>query len=137
MLEVVVVIRADLPEDNHGTNVVVSVKCPRATDVATPDPPSAGTTADYDAAKRALVWTVHKFAGGKEHTFRARIRLSTRCTAQTRRQVGPVSLTFEIPMYNVSNLQVKYLRIADCPKNYNPYRWVRYVTSASSYVCRC
>ena len=40
-------------------------------------------------------------------------------------------------MYNVSNLQVKYLRIADCPRNYNPYRWVRYVTSASSYVCRC
>jgi AP-4 complex subunit mu-1 len=48
-----------------------------------------------------------------------------------------VSMTFEIPMYNVSNLQVKYLRIAEASQNYNPYRWVRYVTRSSSYVCRC
>ena len=58
-------------------------------------------------------------------------------TAQTRKEIGPVSMTFEIPMYNVSNLQVKYLRIAEASQNYNPYRWVRYVTRSSSYVCRC
>jgi hypothetical protein len=58
-------------------------------------------------------------------------------TAQTRKEIGPVSLSFEIPMYNVSNLQVKYLRIAEASQNYNPYRWVRYVTRSSSYVCRC
>jgi len=39
-------------------------------------------------------------------------------------------------MFNVSNLQVKYLRIAEQPR-YKPYRWVRYVTRSSSYVCRC
>jgi AP-4 complex subunit mu-1 len=36
-------------------------------------------------------------------------------------------------MYNPSNLQVRYLRIAE---SYNPFRWVRYVTRSSSYVCR-
>ena len=40
-------------------------------------------------------------------------------------------MTFEIPMYNVSNLQVKYLSIAEA--GYNPYRWVRYVTRSSSW----
>jgi len=74
MLEVVVVVRADLPVDNHGANVVISVKCPRTTDVATPDPPGAGATADYDAAKRALIWTVSKFAGGKEYTRRSSVK---------------------------------------------------------------
>ncbi len=47
-----------------------------------------------------------------------------------------MSMSFEIPMYNVSNLQVRYLRISEQQKSYNPYRWVRYVTQASSFVCR-
>jgi hypothetical protein len=32
--------------------------------------------------------------------------------------------------------QVRYLKIADAGKAYNPYRWVRYVTQSSSYVAR-
>ena len=39
-----------------------------------------------------------------------------------RKEVGPVSMSFEIPMYNVSNLQVRYLRISEQHKSYNPYR---------------
>jgi len=39
------------------------------------------------------------------------------------------------PMYNPSGLQVRYLRILE-NKSYNPYRWVRYVTRSSSYICR-
>jgi len=30
---------------------------------------------------------------------------------QSRKEIGPVSLNFEIPMFNVSKLQVKYLKI--------------------------
>lgn len=44
-------------------------------------------------------------------------------------------MQFEIPMYNPSGLVVRYLRIAE-NKSYNPFRWVRYVTRSSSYVCR-
>lgn len=46
------------------------------------------------------------------------------------------SLSFEIPMYNVSNLQVRYLKIAEAHKSYKPQRWVRYITRSNSYVCR-
>ena len=47
------------------------------------------------------------------------------------------SMTFEIPMYNLSSLQIKYLRIEETTKNSNPpHRWVRYITQSSSYVCR-
>lgn len=121
-----------------------------------------------------------------------------------RKEIGPINLTFEIPMYNVSNLQVsflgddflhnswsenwskrvclpfvsmrlyttmyglyhpillyflcrqvRYLRISDQPGSgplasrhnligvgvvgrgsSSPFRWVRYVTQSSSYVCR-
>ena len=139
-IDVVVLVRAEIPETNYGANVVITVPCPRTTAGASCSPPSGGAighSADYDAANRKLVFTVKKFQGGVEHAFRAKITLSAMCTAQARKEVGPVSLTFEIPMYNVSNLQVKYLRIAEQSKAYNPYRWVRYVTRSSSYVCRC
>ncbi len=35
------------------------------------------------------------------------------------------SVSFEIPMYNVSSLTVRYLRIAEKHAAYKPYRWVR------------
>ena len=141
-LEVVVIIRADIPETNYGANVTVTVPVPRSCAGATISPASSngqplqGHTADFDSVEKKLVWHLKKFQGGAEHAFKAKIALSSMCTAQTRKEVGPVSLQFEIPMYNVSNLQVKYLRIAEQHKGYNPYRWVRYVTRSSSYVCR-
>ena len=89
------------------------------------------------------------------------------------KEAGPVSMTFSIPMYNASRLQVnniassilvvysstflrniwksrfsmvigsinlfmqvKYLQIVKKSKTDNPYRWVRYVTQANSYVAR-
>ena len=71
------------------------------------------------------MWIIKKFQGGSEHTLRTRITLSTPAGSTIRKEVGPVSLSFEIPMYNVSNLQVRYLRIAETHKDYKPQRWVR------------
>jgi AP-4 complex subunit mu-1 len=73
-------------------------------------------------------WTIKKFQGGHEHTIVAKITLKNPTATECRKEIGPISMNFEIPMYNVSNLQVKYLKIASTQKNYNPYRWVRYVT---------
>ncbi|GBG73905.1 hypothetical protein CBR_g17619 [Chara braunii] len=56
--------------------------------------------------------------------------------ANLRKEAGPVSMTFNIPMYTASRLQVRYLQIVKQSRTYNPYRWVRYVTHASSYVIR-
>ncbi|CAN0116642.1 unnamed protein product [Discosporangium mesarthrocarpum] len=78
---------------------------------------------------------IKKFQGATEHILKAKITLSTP-NMSSRKEVGPVSMQFEIPMYNVSNLQVRYLKIAEHGKAYNPFRWVRYVTQSSSYVCR-
>lgn len=139
-LEIAILVRADLPETNYGSNVIMTVPCPRNT---------AGTASallsavgvvhsvDYDAQNRRLLFSIKKFQGGSEHTFRSKLTLSSICTAQTLKEIGPVSLTFEIPMYNVTTLQVKYLHIAEHSKAYNPHRWVRYITRSSSYVCRC
>jgi AP-4 complex subunit mu-1 len=51
-------------------------------------------------------------------------------------QIGPINLRFTIPMYSASRITLKYLQILKRDKNYNPYRWVRYVTSSTSYTFR-
>lgn len=137
-LEIIIVVRAEIPATNHGSDLAITIPCPRNTVRASGTTPSlAAHTVDYNSQRRKLIFHIKKFQGGVELTFRAKITLSSACTTQTRKEIGPISLNFEIPMYNLSNLQVKYLRIAGQPGDYNPYRWVRYLTRSSSYVCRC
>jgi len=159
-LELLLRVRADIPEKNHGSHVVIRFPVPKTAVGVIPEvghdgppgggrggpPPApgpggaggggAGGSAEFDAKAREVVWTIKKFPGGTEQTLRTRITLSAPSGPHIRKEVGPVSLSFEIPMYNVSALQVRYLRIAETAKGYKPSRWVRYLTSTSSYVCR-
>lgn len=157
-VELLLKVRADIPEANYGSNVVIRFPVPKTVATVTPElgpgaaPPVArgvaaaamaaalpvgpGQTVEYNAKDKEVVWTIRKFQGGSEHTLRTRITLSTPAGSTIRKEVGPVSLSFEIPMYNVSNLQVRYLRIAETHKDYKPQRWVRYVTSSSSFLFR-
>ena len=137
-VDIVVVIRADIPEGNHGTNVVVRVPLPRCTQAVSFSFPNEipGSQAEFNSTDKKAVWTIRKFPGGGEMVVRIKATLDSPVTAAHKREIGPVSLGFEIPMYNVSNLQVRYLRISETHKSYNPYRWVRYITQSSSYVAR-
>jgi len=136
-VELIIKVRADVPESNYGGNVIIACPVPRGTSSVVCDLEKgvAGQTWEYDAKDRKVLWKVKKFKGGLEHMLRAKITLSAAQTAAVRKEIGPISMQFEIPMYNPSNLQVRYLRILE-NKNYNPYRWVRYVTRSQAYVCR-
>jgi len=96
-----------------------------------------GQTGEFKSQENVGEWTIKKFGGGQEHTICAKITLKSPSATKSRSEIGPVSLNFEIPMFNVSKLQVKYLKIQNDEKGYNPYRWVRYVTQSNSYICRC
>lgn len=154
-VEVVLKVRADIPPENYGANVLIRFPVPRTSATVTPEvgPSStavgpaaaagaggaggpAGEQAEYRSKDKQVLWLIKKFQGGTEHTLRTKITLSAPSTTNIRKEIGPISLNFEIPMYNVSSLQVKYLRIAEASKSYKPHRWVRYVTQSSSYVCR-
>eukprot|EP00922_Rhytidocystis_sp_ex-Travisia-forbesii_P005851 GHVS01008501.1.p1 GENE.GHVS01008501.1~~GHVS01008501.1.p1 ORF type:complete len:506 (+),score=55.34 GHVS01008501.1:152-1519(+) len=137
-LSLVIKIRAEIPEQNYGGNVVASCPMPKhTTAVATETfPLNSLQTAEFLQTEGRTVWTIKKLQGGSEHTLRCRITLSQPAPPSIRKEVGPISLQFEIPMYTMSNLQVRYLRIWEQQRTYNPHRWVRYVTQSSSYICR-
>jgi AP-4 complex subunit mu-1 len=139
-LEIAVHIRAEIPDNHFGANVSIEVPLPHSTTAATcsvvSTPGATGVNAEYVSHDKKLLWTLKKFPGCTEQTMRAKITLSGPCTSQIRREIGPINMSYEIPMYNVSSLQVRYLRIAENMPGYTPYRWVRYVTQSNSYVCR-
>mmetsp|Transcript_21285 Transcript_21285/g.27487 ORF Transcript_21285/g.27487 Transcript_21285/m.27487 type:complete len:484 (+) Transcript_21285:428-1879(+) len=140
-LELTVLIRGEMAANHFGANVTVEIPMP-TTNITTVScnmitaPGTGYSNAEYTASSNKIVWTMKKFVGGGEQTMRAKISLDKPVTTQWRQQLGPINMCFEIPMYNVSNVQVRYLRVAENMVGYTPYRWVRYVTQSSSYVCR-
>ena len=98
-----------------------------------------GQSAEFLPQDHRVEWTIKKFQGGAEHFVRARVTLKDASQMQNlRREMGPVSMDFEVPMLSTSNLQVRYLRVASSrfegPQA--PARWVRYITQSNSYACR-
>ncbi|GMI91004.1 adaptor protein-4 mu-adaptin [Hibiscus trionum] len=136
--EVIIKVRAEFPSNITANTVVVQMPLPKYTTRASfeLEPGAVGQRTDFKEANKKLEWGLKKIVGGSEHTLRAKLTFSQESHANITKEAGPVSMTFTIPMYNVSRLQVKYLQIAKKSSSYNPYRWVRYVTQANSYVAR-
>lgn len=129
-------IRADFREKYHGANVKVQFTVPKSSTGATVElaPQAKGQTWEYDDSSKTVSWVVRKFAGATAHSISCKFVVGA--GANVKHEMGPISLAFEIPMYNVSQLQVQHLKIVERNRSYNPHRWVRCLTHADSYVCR-
>lgn len=60
-----------------------------------------------------MQWNIKKFAGQSEQQIRIRLNLQTPLHANARSEIGPVSMDFEIPMWNPSNMNIRFLRIIE------------------------
>ncbi|WVZ66722.1 hypothetical protein U9M48_015907 [Paspalum notatum var. saurae] len=117
--EVLLKIRAEFSVNVTANTITVQMPVPSYTMRASfeLEAGAVGQTTDYKEGSRRLEWNIKK-------------------ARNITKEAGPVNMNFTIPMYNASKLQVRYLQIAKKSKTYNPYRWVRYVTQANSYVAR-
>ncbi|GAU43476.1 hypothetical protein TSUD_243980 [Trifolium subterraneum] len=70
------------------------------------EPGASGQTTDFKDANKRLEWSLKKINGGSEHTLRAKLTFSPESHGNITKESGPVSMTFTIPMYNVSQLQI-------------------------------
>ena len=57
-------------------------------------------------------WLVRKFPGGTSQTLACKFVVSA--GSNVKKEMGPVSMAFEIPMYNVSQLQASAASAARC-----------------------
>ena len=65
-----------------------------------------GSSAEYLSSSKKVQWTIRKMVGGSELAIRCKLTLDQPASAAHKREIGPIAMQFEIPMYNVSNLQV-------------------------------
>lgn len=155
-LDLLIELRAAIPSHHYGGNLLLTCPMPRsALSVTTQTLPRVfPQSSEYIEQDNKVAWSIKKLQGGGEASLRCRISLSQPLPSNVshnhvltflRKEIGPITLMFEIPMYNISNVQVRYLRIFDSvtgPGTHtaspmdNPFRWVRYVTQSNSYVCR-
>jgi len=129
-------VNAEFVDKYHGANVKLQFTVPKSSSGASVElaPGAKGQTWEYDDSTKTVTWLIRKFVGGSVHTISCKFVVSA--GTNPRKEMGPISMNFEIPMYNVSQLQVQHLKIVERNKSYNPHRWVRCLTHADSYVCR-
>ena len=106
-------IKATCPSDKTATILTAKFNLPKDTTSCTFELPKGtrGQTAQHNLQDNKGEWTINKFSGGHEHNIVCKITLKSPCATKARNEVGPISLNFEIPMFNVSKLCVKYLKI--------------------------
>jgi AP-1 complex subunit mu len=100
-----------------------------------------------------MVWKIAQFHGGKDYIMRAHFGLPSISAAdivdpafskgvKQGQSAGsehswkaPISVTFEIPYFTVSGIQVRYLKIIE-KSGYQALPWVRYITMNGDYQLR-
>lgn len=137
-LEIKIRIQSNFSEKFSASNTIVKFNVPKTTQNVYFELPNKkmGHKAEYASSENCCYWKINKFQGGSEFTFVTKITVSNSKSEEVRRELGPISLQFEIPTYNLSKIQVKELKILTNDKNYKALKWVRIVTQANSYVAR-
>lgn len=136
-LDVLVKLAADFSEPNVANRVIVAVRVPRAATSCACELSDAQHSYEWMPHERRVLWGAKRWAGGTEASLRIKLNLdAATATRGARRELGPVSLRFELPMYVCSNVQIRYLKVFDNDKQLAPHRWVRSITRADAYECR-
>ena len=137
-LELKIRIQSNFSEKFAAANTIVKFNVPKTTQNVYFDlgQKKLGQKAEYVANEKCCYWKITKFQGGGEFNLVTKITVSNSKAEEVRKELGPISLHFEIPSYNISKIQVKELKILTNDKNYKALKWVRNVTQANSYVVR-
>ena len=91
---------------------------------------------DYNQYKHLCLWTIPKISGGNEMALKVKFTLQNNNPSKCRRELGPLVMSFEIPNYNVSHMQIKELKVMSSDPKNTAQRWVRVFTKAKSFVTR-
>jgi AP-4 complex subunit mu-1 len=91
---------------------------------------------DYIQGEKMCYWKIGKIQGGQSKDLITKITLLDNNITKARRELGPITISFDIPNFNYSKVQIKECAILTNDKKYNPMKWLRVLTQAYSYVIR-
>ncbi|KAK3736641.1 hypothetical protein QZH41_017017, partial [Actinostola sp. cb2023] len=126
-MELILKLRCNIQQSSYVNNVVVRVPIPKSTESVSHSSCQAGQTGEYKQSEKIFYWNIRKIQGGAEVSTSIKINLKDKLKT-ARKEIGPVSLDFEIPMYICSGMKIRYLKVFDQGKSSNPLKWVRSLT---------
>lgn len=132
--EYLVKARSQFKERSSATSVEISLPLPP--DAIEPTMRTSQGYATYAPEKDALVWKLRNFPGGKEFLLRCNFGLpSVQAEEEVVGRLPPIRVSYEIPYFTVSGIQVRYLKVIE-KSGYQALPWVRYITTAGEYEIR-
>uniref|UniRef100_A0A673ZJ35 AP-4 complex subunit mu-1 n=1 Tax=Salmo trutta TaxID=8032 RepID=A0A673ZJ35_SALTR len=115
-------------------NVSITIPVPKGSLRLSQELSSPDQSAELQPKNKAVHWEIPRFPGGAQLSALFKLEVSGLSSASLQ-EVGPVSLSFELPKYTCTGLQIRFLRLS--PIQPGPsQRWVRYVTHSDSYTIR-
>jgi len=134
-LDVLIRLSAEFPETSVAKKVSVTIPLPRATASASCELEIPNDQSyEYDQIKKVLTWKIKETPGAKECSIRIKINLED-VPGNHKRELGPISLEFEIPMFICSSIFIRSLKIMEAVEG-TANRWVRSNSKSGSYQCR-
>jgi AP-4 complex subunit mu-1 len=138
-LELVIKLNANFSNTVKAGNIVITFNAPKATQSVYFNVPKQFKDihkTDYNQNEHLCTWKIPKITGGSENTLDVKFTLQENKPNLFRRELGPLVMSFEIPNYNVSHMQIKELKVMSSDPKNTAQRWVRVFTKAKSYVVR-
>jgi len=132
-VEYKVTARSQFKQRSAANNVQIFVPVPR--DADSPLFKAGIGSVTYVPEKDAVLWSIKHFQGGKEYMMRAHFGLPSITDDENPASKPPITVTFEIPYFTVSGIQVRYLKIVE-KSGYQALPWVRYITQSGEYQIR-
>ncbi|XP_072555668.1 adaptor related protein complex 1 subunit mu 3 isoform X2 [Paramormyrops kingsleyae] len=131
-VKIKVTARSQFKTRSTANNVAIMVPVP--SDADSPKFKTSIGTAKWLPEKNVVQWNIKSFPGGKEHDMHAHFGLPS-VEADQMEGKPPITVSFEIPYFTVSGIQVRYLKIIE-KSGYRALPWVRYITQSGDYQLR-
>jgi len=113
----------------------VEIIIPVPPDADSPDFKTSIGKVEYLPERECIIWKIKQFQGHKEYLMRAQFGLPSVTAEENVSTKAPIRVTFEIPYFTVSGIQVRYLKITE-KSGYQALPWVRYITQNGDYQIR-
>lgn len=138
-IELLIKIKSTYGKDINASKFKVSFTVPESVSSVKSElqDKAQGQTTEYSEKNKCVDWNIDKFKGDTEHSLNTKLTLKSEINSyQMRKEIGPIKVEFEINQFSVSSLFIKYLRVENCDAKKAPQRWIRYIATSNSYICR-
>lgn len=137
MVKYKITLKSLFPPNVIAKNVIVKVPVPPST-INSDINVSAGKC-KYDPTESAMIWKFSKYNGSTENSIISTISLpasSDDISDFQRWTKPPITLKFEIVMFSNSGLVVRHFKCQEPDLDYQPVKWIKYISHSGSYEIR-